>query len=129
MITTLLCVALTSLAAGCVIGWIFCLHATSGKQTRMRRDVGDLRRDVCALKADAAKVQAWAELNSHEPRRLRAAADLTKDEALKAAKVLRTVTPSLRSMRTQMSGMPAATMRVTAPQIIELPASISAHDV
>ena len=56
----------------------------------MRRDVSDLLRDVRTFKADAAKVQAWAEQNALELRRLRAAADVVKEEAVKAANLMRT---------------------------------------
>ncbi len=58
MFTTLLCVALISLAAGCVIGWICGVRVASGKQTQLRRDVADLLGDVHTLKAHAAKFKS-----------------------------------------------------------------------
>ena len=100
MFTTLLCVALISLAAGCVIGWICGVRVASGKQTQLRRDVADLLGDVRTLKADAAKVQVWAEENTLEQRRLRAAAEMARAEAAKAANVIRDIKPALRLIRT-----------------------------
>jgi len=75
MFITILCVALISLTVGCVIGWICGVRAASGKQTQLRRDVSGLLGDVRTLKAEAAKVQVWAEENALEQRRLREAAD------------------------------------------------------
>ena len=66
----------------------------------MRRDVSDLLRDVRTLKADAAKVQVCAEENALEQRRLHEAADMARDEALKAANVMREVKPTLRLILT-----------------------------
>ena len=100
MFTTLLCVALISLAAGCVIGWICGVRVASGKQTQLRRDVADLLGDVHTLKAHAAKVQVSAEQNALQQRRLRRAAEIARQEAVKAANVMRDLKPTLRLVRT-----------------------------
>ena len=100
MFITILCVALISLTVGCVIGWICGVRAASGKQTQLRRDVSDLLGDVRTLKADAAKVQVCAEENTLEQRRLRAAAEMARAEAAKAANVIRDIKPALRVIRT-----------------------------
>ena len=101
MSTILLCVGLTSLAVGFVLGWVCRVHVASGKQTQLRRDVSDLLRDVRTLKADAAKVQVWAEQNALEQRRLREAAEVARNEAVKAANLMRHLKPTLRLMRTR----------------------------
>jgi hypothetical protein len=100
MFITVFCVAVTALAAGCVMGWLCGVHVTSAKQTQMRSHVRDLLRDVRTLKADAAKVQLSAEENALEQRQLRAAADLARKEAVKAANVIRTLRPTVRLIRT-----------------------------
>jgi len=55
---------------------------------------------VRTLKADAAKVQVWADENALEQRRLRAAAEMARAEAAKAANVIRDIKPALRLIRT-----------------------------
>ena len=94
-------IALISLAVGCVLGWFFRGRVDSGKQTQLRRDVSGLLRDVRILKADAAKVQVWAEQNALEQRRLREAAEVARNEAVKAANLMRHLKPTLRLMRTR----------------------------
>ena len=67
----------------------------------MKKDVTDLLADVSTLKADAAKVQVWAEQNALEQRRLREAAEVARNEAVKAANLMRHLKPTLRLMRTR----------------------------
>gem|GEM_PF-1017294 len=100
MFTIVFCVAVSALAAGCVMGWLCGVRVTSAKQTRMRSHVRDLLRDVGTLKAYAAKVRVSANENALEQRQLRAAADLARKEAVKAANVIRTLRPAVRLIRT-----------------------------
>jgi hypothetical protein len=97
---SILYIGLISFAVGCVLGWICGVHAASGKRTQLRRDVSDLLRDVRTLKADAAKVQVCAEENALEQRRLRTAAETARQEAVKAATVIRDIKPTLQLIRT-----------------------------
>jgi hypothetical protein len=71
---SILYIGLISFAVGCVLGWLCRIHVASSKQTQLKNDVADLLADVRTLKADAAKVQVWADENALEQRRLRAAA-------------------------------------------------------
>jgi len=93
-------IGLISFAVGCVLGWICGVHVASPKQTRLKKDVTDLLADVSTLKADAAKVQVWAEQNALEQRRLREAAEVARNEAVKAANLMRDVKPHLRLIET-----------------------------
>jgi len=93
-------IGLISFSVGCVLGWICGVYAASGKRTQLRRDVSDLLRDVRTLKADAAKVQVCAEENALEQRRLHEAAEFARNEAVKAANLMRDVKPHLRLIET-----------------------------
>ena len=97
---SIFCVGLFSLAVGFLLGWFCGVHVASAKQTQLRRDVSDLLHGVRTLKADAAKVQVWTEQNALEQRRLREASELARNEAVKAANLMRDVKPTLRLIRT-----------------------------
>jgi hypothetical protein len=73
----------------------------SGKQTQCARTSARFcLSDVRALKADAAKLQLWAEQNAVEQHGHRTAGDVARNEVRKAPSVMRTVKPSLRLIQT-----------------------------
>jgi len=94
MTTTI--VAFICLVVGYVLGWVCGAHLMSAKHRRLVDEVHGIISDVRTLKAEAAKVQVWADANALEQHQLRAAADLAREEALKAARVVRTLKPTLR---------------------------------
>jgi hypothetical protein len=99
MSSSILCVAVISLAVGCVLGWVCGVYVASGRQTQMRSDVRELLRDVHTLKADAAKVRIRAADNALEQRRILKVAEMARNEAAKAVRTARTLRPALRLIR------------------------------
>jgi hypothetical protein len=94
-------IGLISFAVGSVLGWLFGTRVASSKQTQLKKDVTDLLADVHTPKVDAAKVQLWNDENALEQRRLREAAEVARNEAVKAANVMREVKPTLRLIQTR----------------------------
>src|SRR5437763_1426561 len=94
-------VAFICLVVGYVLGWVCGAHLMSAKHKRLVDEVHGLIGDVRTLKAGAAKVQVRADANALEQRQLRAAADIAREEALKTARVVRTLKPTLRLIQTQ----------------------------